>query len=557
MRGPFASVAALAMALTAMPASAALPSCTDAMTANLPSPAMSWGNSAPSTDRFFARTGMQAIHLLFQPPVLQYSFGTRDRFGIDVTFVVGPDGHVTCASLQSSNQTHPVELTDQRRALLDAIPDWRFEPFLDDGHPVSVVETLSISEEEQPLRHIDPPVGDPKEVTITQDVHPQMASYGPYHVELHGDGTAIYSSFDPNDVLGPQTYHIDAARVQALVAKLAEADFWSLRDRYRDIDDLGDGRDFDRLNVTLGGVTKSLTDDGGNMSGLSRNAVNLQDLVMSAANIDFWQKPTPATLDQLKTNGFDFHGDNAKYLLLQMMQNPGVKDDAITALIALGAPQDASGRDPWDDNRWQTLLDAALSNGRVDIARQLIASGALKPGTPLYSGLVDRAFLNAVRSGKVAAVDEILPLHPSMTYAEDGDPRHRLSVLLEVSQWRGPEEDRISVVQRLLAHGADLNARKPDGETLLYSAGGVKFALFLIAHGAGINIVDKIGQTPLSQAFDENVALLMLTHGANPRLGSTGQSLRFNIKYNHWMVVRAWLEQHGHADVLAPQPGDH
>lgn len=557
VRGLFTGATILILALVAAPVSAAPLPCTDAMTANLPSPALEWGDPNPSADRFFARSGMQAIHVLFQPPTLQYPFGSRDRLGVDVTFVVGPDGRVTCASLQSLNQKYPVELTDQRRALLEAIPDWRFEPFVDDGRPVSVVETLSISEEEQPLRHVDPPIGDSKEVTITQDVHPQMASYGPYHVELHGDGTAIYTAFASDDVLGPQTYHVDAAHVQAIVAKLAEADFWSLRDRYRDIDDLGDGRDFNRLNVTLGGVTKSLTDDGGEMSGLPRKARDLQDRVMEVANIDFWQKPTLATLDQLKANGFDFHSGAGKYLLLQMVQNPGVKDEAIAALIALGAPQDASGRNSWEDGRWQTLLEAALGNGRVDIAHRLIVSGALKPGTPLHAELVDRAFANAIHSGKVAAVDEILPFHPALTYAEDGDPHHRVPVLLEVSRWSGPEEDRIAVVERLLAQGANLNTRTPDGQTLLYRVDDVKFVLFLIAHGAKLNIVDKTGQTPLSQAFDENVALLMLTHGANPSLGRTAQSLRFNIKNNHWMTVRAWLQQHGHADVLVPWPSDH
>ena len=55
---------------------------------------------------------------------------------------------------------------------------------------------------------------------------------------------------------------------------------------------------------------------------------------------------------------------------------------------------------------------------------------------------------------------------------------------------------------------------------------------------------------------DSDTALLLLNNGADPRLGKSGESLRFNIKNNHWTTVKAWLGQHGYSDVLTARPGD-
>ncbi len=544
-----------ALGITA-PAIAAPPPCTEAMIADLPSAGIGFGGPDPAADAFNARNHRPPVlHALFEEPVVRYPFDGRERFGFDLTFAVGPDGKVVCASIKPPyGETGPT-LTDERKAFLDAIDGWRFMPYLQDGHPAAVVETLQIDEAEIPVRHVEMPAGDATQVTVTQDNRPQMANYTPYHVELHGDGTAIYTSLDPDDVLGPQTYHVDAKAVQALIDKARDADFWSLPDRFdAPKGSLGDDRSFERINITLGGVTKSLTDHQDLTTGLPKKAQALQEQAFAAANIFFWQRPTPATLEQLKANGFDFHGKSASRLLLQMTQNAEVKDDAVQAMIDLGAPLDAEGENIWEKHRWQNVLEAALGAGRTDLARKVIADGGLTiAGTP-DRDKINRAFFNAIMSGQVESVDLVLPFRPDMTYRDDDHPKRRLSVLTWLND---TSTARSAVAQRLIEHGANINATDAEGDTLLHRAGfDPDLVKFLLDHGAHANGIDKQGQTPLSMTIDENSALLLLDHGASPRLGKTAASLRFNITHNHWTRVSAWLIAHGDHDLLIAQPGD-
>lgn len=550
--------AILALYLAAFsPAHAAPPICQPSLTADLPSPrAFTFAGSDDNHVYSFRR--QPPLKFLFVPASIQYPFATRDTYGFELTFVVGPDGKVTCASIKPADEAIAPELNDQRRAYLDSLADWGFEPYQRDGKAVAIVETLQISEEELPQTHIAMPAGDPKLVTITQDMRPYMSSYGAYHVELHGDGAAIYTSLQPDDPLGPQTYHVDPAGVQAVLTAAEAADFWSLRDRYRlppnPTEQLGD---FERINITIGGVTKSLTDDFSDDAGLSQKALRLQVQTLAAAHIDFWQSPTLATLDQLKTNGFDFTSPSAGRLLLHMVQNRSVKDDAVLALLQLGAPRDAAERNSYTDED-QSLLEAALGTGRLAITAQLIKDGALLNDGKPNPYAVNAAFAQAIRSGKWAAVEQILPYKPDMTYADDDDPDVKISIIRKLDNPLSDTGDRIDMAQHLLDLGADINAKAYDGTTLLHTARfDLPFTQFLLDHGAIIDVLDNQGSTPLATAMEEDVALLLLTRDANPRLSKAAEQLRFNIKYNNWLDAKVWLNAHGYADVLIPQSGDH
>ena len=526
--------------------------------ANVPSAGIEFSGANDADDKAPGLFGKQKLlKALFPWPTIRYPMGSLDIYGFDLTFVVGENGRIVCASVKPAYRATGPALNDARKKFLEEASSWRFEPYVIDGKATPVIETVQVREEELPQAHVAMPAGDPRMVTITQDMRPWLANYTPYHVELHGDGTAIYKSAMADDPLGPQTYRVDAKAVTGLV-KLAEAaDFWSLRDHYRrspnaDKDDVS----FERVNITLGGVTKSLTDYFGDDAGLSAEANHLQTAVMLAANIEFWQTPTLATLEQLKVNGFDFHSKAAGRLLLQMTQKSEVKDDAIQALIMLGAPQDAAGVNIYSQE-YQDLLQAALANGRNAIAAQLIASGAL-----LTDGKVDRdkvnwAFSQAVYSGNLAAVEQILAFKPDMTYPDPDDGDVKVSIIRRLGDPIGRDGDRIALARRLLDLGADINAKVSDGTTLLHKvAYDQPFALFLLQHGADVDALDKKDLTPLGATMSEDVALLLLDHHANPRKGKTPAALRFNIKNNHWNKVRAWLESHDYADVLIPQKGD-
>ena len=535
----------------ASPVGAVVPQCTAEQTTDLPSPGIAWVGATSPLPAMLAKHGV--IKALFDLPVIQYPYGSRSRYGFQLTYVVGVDGKVACATLSPSyGDTQPV-MTEQRARFLEQMEAWRFEPFLLDGKPSAVTERYEINEEELPQTHVAPPPGDPAGVVITQEERPEMASFGPYHVELHGDGTAIYLSLDPDDPLGPQSYHVDPKAVQALVARAGAADFWSLRDVYPDAPgSLGDAPDYVRTNITLGGSSKSLTHHWGQETGMPEKARALSGAVMSAAQIEMWQVPTLATVEQLKANAYNFHAGYAGRLLLRMVQHPNVKDDAVLAVMALGAPQDAEGDNPYTEE-YEDLLEASLATGRTAIASQLISKGALQTNGADDHDNIDWAFRAALRSGSPAVVDLMLTYHPSLTYGPDDKP---ISVIRLLGKARGDEKDIEAVAQRLLDLGADINARDSDGRTLLYDVHDQALKAFLIAHGADVNVMDGQQITPLAQTFDEDMALMLLDHGADPRLGKSGKALRFNIKNNHWTRVKAWLQAHGFADLLTSRDGE-
>jgi ankyrin repeat protein len=72
----------------------------------------------------------------------------------------------------------------------------------------------------------------------------------------------------------------------------------------------------------------------------------------------------------------------------------------------------------------------------------------------------------------------------------------------------------------LLAHGAKVNAKNPEGEAALHKMGDtdVTVAEWMVAHGADVNIINNQGRTPLHLAtLRSNVKTVefLLTHGAD------------------------------------------
>lgn len=81
------------------------------------------------------------------------------------------------------------------------------------------------------------------------------------------------------------------------------------------------------------------------------------------------------------------------------------------------------------------------------------------------------------------------------------------------------EAGNVKEVSRLLADGADVNAKGKDDDTPLYAAaywGHKGVAELLIAKGADVNAVDKGGHTPLAYAIKNehgSVAKMLRQHG--------------------------------------------
>ncbi len=105
---------------------------------------------------------------------------------------------------------------------------------------------------------------------------------------------------------------------------------------------------------------------------------------------------------------------------------------------------------------------------------------------------------------------------------------------------KAAEKGNIAKVERLIAKGANVNAKSKNGLTPLHGAarqGHLTIVELLIASGANVNAKDKVGATPLHEPADTGnkaVAELLIAKGANvdarTKIGRTPL---------HWAVYRA------------------
>jgi len=543
------AIAAPEIALASIPAEC---NQSDLAAAVAPREASFRGTSAHGIARMFSSlppaTEDAVLDGVITPSEIYYPFNTVAEFGFRLKLIVGLNGRVRCIALAPlwGKDVQP-EWNAQRRTWAEQISKWRFRPFLVDGKAKEAVTDVSVDEYELPERHVSMPKGDKSQVTIIQD----MPLFG-YRIEVHGDGRAIYSSPLPYYFLGPQAYTVDPESVALLLRQAADADFWSLRDVYPANAD-GKGELISRIEITLGGKTKSLTEyEQQAGTGLLRDAHFLAFGVRHIIDLGPWRTPTLKTIDQLRENGFDFNGDAASRFLLQIMGDRSVTDEVVLAVMDMGTPQNAFAVSR-EGEEARSLVEAALSAGRTHIAGQLINDGALVTEGKIDRTKVNRAFQAAIESGDIAPVDLILAFGPDLVFDDPGAGNVPVSVVFKIPVRYREKLAPTEVAGRLLDLGIDINTKAGNGETLLHRhRDNLDMTEFLIARGADINALDNEGKTPLVSGYNEEVTLLLLAHGANPRLANNPGALRDRLASGQWPGVKRWLRVHGYDDVMGP-----
>ncbi len=160
---------------------------------------------------------------------------------------------------------------------------------------------------------------------------------------------------------------------------------------------------------------------------------------------------------------------------------------------------------------------------------------APKPKTQPMS---DYDFLKLCKSGDAVKVQE------AITNGADVNARNNYDGLTAL-MWAA-RHGHADVVEVLMKHGADVNAKNNDGWTaLMHSAlnDEAEAAEVLLAHGANVNVKDNNGTTALMSAAQEGkteVVEALLKHGAD-----------VNVKNNNGKTALMFAEEGRHREIIS------
>ncbi|XP_066430624.1 poly [ADP-ribose] polymerase tankyrase-1 isoform X2 [Eleutherodactylus coqui] len=205
-------------------------------------------------------------------------------------------------------------------------------------------------------------------------------------------------------------------------------------------------------------------------------------------------------------------------------------NDVVEVLHKHGAKMNAL------DTLGQTALHRAALGGHLQTCRLLLSFGSdasiislqgftaaqmgneavqqiLSESTPARTSDVDYRLLEASKAGDL---DTVKLCSPQNVNCRDLEGRHSTPLHFAAGY------NRVSVVEYLLHHGADVHAKDKGGLVPLHNAcsyGHYEVAELLVRHGASVNVADLWKFTPLHEAAAKGkyeICKLLLKHGADP-----------------------------------------
>jgi ankyrin repeat protein len=196
-----------------------------------------------------------------------------------------------------------------------------------------------------------------------------------------------------------------------------------------------------------------------------------------------------------------------------------------------------------DVNPGPELLAKAARSGNVKAAEDLLDAG-VNPNVPDQYG--STALYHAASMNQLDAVTLLLKYHADPNLS--GGPNPHKSTPLQ----RAVDLGNVRMASVLLAAGADVNAKGPEGRTALFFAGGHRLDLMqmLIEKGADVNARDTEGDSPLDEAVwigALDATAILLAHGARlDQVQSTSGATPINeaAYRGHANVLRYLLQFH-------------
>lgn len=491
------------------------------------------------------------------PPLNEWGY----RWGFRVFLIVGADGKPSCVQAETLKALS----TPQRKAFLDDVANWRYQPFVREGQAVPIAVSEDIFEEQAPAKHIPMPDGPVGDAVITLSREGCFSTCPAYSVKVNGRGDVVFDGQTYVVLPGKHAYTVPAEDVARLIQAARDLDIWSMKDRYTQSRLIASQYD---LSITIGGRAKTIVDDGGGNIGMPKAVTDFQDLIDKTAQTGDWTDLHVKTIERLKAEGFDFRTQAGADMLATAYRYVfQIDEPAILALIKEGVPLWGGFiYEPQPENREQANpLPVALQEGHDTIVDALMARDALLTDGKPDQAHIDAAFQAAVSNGRMRNVSLLWAWHPSLTYQsklplpslDDGTVPTKTApvTLLLYPRDEAAARESLETAKFLLGQGCDINASDGNGWTMLHNAamsGSVAFVQYLIDHGAKVNARGDLGRTPLDGAFDDDVAIALLEAGADPNSRPEVEDTFAEEAQKHRREkVLTWLRAHG---VMVPLP---
>jgi ankyrin repeat protein len=189
--------------------------------------------------------------------------------------------------------------------------------------------------------------------------------------------------------------------------------------------------------------------------------------------------------------------------------------------------------------------EAAPAQADANAQNRAMRAGGLAGATPFWLAARNvnvpmlRILLEHGADPTLTSTGGVTPLMVAAGLTQVQGPRANRGEVSQFSTNWGPE-DSAEAVEFLIAHGADVNATNPSGQTALHGAaymGADAVVRLLVRHGAKVNVQDAQGQTPYrlaeghlnvaGQGVTEwpNTAAILREVGADTTLGVDGRTL--------------------------------
>jgi hypothetical protein len=461
-------------------------------------------------------------------PRPELSVRTNEKAGraipLYLALIVDNDGRVVCADAVQGFAAFRARA--EELAML-----WRFKPFKRNGAPIvaQIYAPMPIRwQDNRPLKRVPfPQIEDWSTLRISLT---RTMCYGvcpSYAVEVTGDGSVHYDGRNFVALRGTHRAKIERQAIEKLYDQFRRADFFWLQDVYRALITHGPAYD---IEISFDGYKKRVHDYIGLNVGMPDAVTNLEQAVDDAVDIERWTLGNKNTAPSLVAERWNFQSRSEANLGIVAGLAQYGEPEALRAVIALGAPVTGKSQSQFGlrDHGRTTALNAAVQRDNAEIL-DIVLRAARWNATDLGDAL-----LEAAAYGRLSIVENLIEAgaNPLYTAARDEQshddewPGSTRNVLMSAARSGIPD-----VVERILKARPDVNQRDDNGWTALHYAVEPDWRTYaqdppeknprrvverLIAAGADVNAKTKAGKTPLAlQPYDEGVITALRKAGGH------------------------------------------